>query len=388
MRCGILAHGFARVHCDGCGHDDVVAFSCKGRGFCPSCGSARMVDTAAWLVDAVIPAVPVRQWVLSLPYRLRALCAYDPAACALVRSVLVRAVAGFYERTARRTGVPHARGGALAFVQRFDSALRLNVHFHVLWLDGVYGWEPGRGPPVFHEHAGFCDGDVELLVQRLCVRVRRALRKLGKWVDAEDAADGGDEVGDELLPGLVAAAIEGRAALGECAGQRDGRVGQSYAGQQAPRQNGPLCAESGGFSLHAGAWVAARDRERLAKLCRYAGRPAVAESRLVELGGGRIGYALKKRWRDGTTAVVMTQEVLMECLCALVPRLERDVRDVGGCRHEDDAGAAAVASADLDDAVVAASVHLRRRLAERQRRQRLRVPHGGGRRSGARRRLP
>jgi hypothetical protein len=64
----LLAHGFARVHCDDCGHDDVVAFSCKGRGLCPSCGAARMVDTAAWLCDAVIPEVPVRQWVLSLPY--------------------------------------------------------------------------------------------------------------------------------------------------------------------------------------------------------------------------------------------------------------------------------------------------------------------------------
>jgi hypothetical protein len=47
-----------------------------------------------------------------------------------------------------------------------------------------------------------------------------------------------------------------------------------------------------------------------------------------------------------------------------------------------------VASAELDEVVVAAGVDLRRRLAERQRRQRLRVPHGGGRRSGARRRLP
>ena len=92
LRCGVLAHGFARVHCDDCGHDDVVAFSCKGRGFCPSCGAARMVDTAAWLCDAVIPEVPVRQWVLSLPYRVRTLCAYDADACALVRGVLVRAV--------------------------------------------------------------------------------------------------------------------------------------------------------------------------------------------------------------------------------------------------------------------------------------------------------
>jgi hypothetical protein len=58
--------------------------------------------------------------------------------------------------------------------------------------------------------------------------------------------------------------------------------------------------------------VSARDREKLEKLCRYAARPAVAESRLVEQADGRIGCALKKRWRDGTTAVVMTKEVLME----------------------------------------------------------------------------
>lgn len=67
-------------------------------------------------------------------------------------------------------------------------------------------------------------------------------------------------------------------------------------------------------------WVAARDREKLEKLCCYAARSAVAESRLVELADGRIGYALKRRWRDGTTAVVMTKGVLMERLCALVPK--------------------------------------------------------------------
>ena len=107
--------------------------------------------------------------------------------------------------------------------------------------------------------------------------------------------------------------------------------------------------------------------------------------------------------RRPARALVMTQEVLMERLCALVPRprmhlvtyhgvlapasglrsrvvprREGDVGVAGGCRHGDGDGVAAVASADLDEAVV----------AERQRRQRLRVPHGCGRRSGARRRLP
>jgi len=157
LRCGILAHGFARVHCDACKKDDVVAFSCKGRGFCPSCGTRRMVDTAAWLVDHVIPEVPVRQWVLSLPYRVRLLCAYDPDVCARVRRILVRAVSGYYESRARRASLPRPLAGAVAFSQRFDSALRVNLHFHVLWLDGVYAHEPGRGPAA-HRKFNQCPG--------------------------------------------------------------------------------------------------------------------------------------------------------------------------------------------------------------------------------------
>lgn len=58
MRCGILANGFARVWCEAPRQDDVIAFSCKGRGVCPSCGVRRMVATAAYLVDHVIPDAP------------------------------------------------------------------------------------------------------------------------------------------------------------------------------------------------------------------------------------------------------------------------------------------------------------------------------------------
>ena len=71
LRCGILAHGFARARCADCRHEFLVAFSCKGRGVCPSCNARRMVETAAHLTDNVLPALPVRQWVLSVPKRLR-----------------------------------------------------------------------------------------------------------------------------------------------------------------------------------------------------------------------------------------------------------------------------------------------------------------------------
>jgi ribosomal protein S27E len=56
---GILAHGFLRLHCADCAHEKLVAFSCKRRGFCPACGARRMAETAAHLVDHVIPWVPV-----------------------------------------------------------------------------------------------------------------------------------------------------------------------------------------------------------------------------------------------------------------------------------------------------------------------------------------
>src|SRR5262249_48549131 len=42
LRCGVLAHGFLRARCDGCGTDLLVAFSCKGRSVCPSCAARRM----------------------------------------------------------------------------------------------------------------------------------------------------------------------------------------------------------------------------------------------------------------------------------------------------------------------------------------------------------
>ena len=69
LSCGYLAGGFARFRCVGCQAERLVAFSCKGRGFCPSCGGRRMTERAAHLVDYVIPDVPVRQWVLTLPHR-------------------------------------------------------------------------------------------------------------------------------------------------------------------------------------------------------------------------------------------------------------------------------------------------------------------------------
>ncbi len=124
LECGLLQFGFLRVRCSRCGLDRLVAFSCKGRGFCPSCVGHRMADTAAHLVDRVLPQVPVRQWVLSLPWALRYRLAYDRALCSDVLGLFIRTVFSAQRRRARAELGPaaaRAQSGAVTFVQRFGA---------------------------------------------------------------------------------------------------------------------------------------------------------------------------------------------------------------------------------------------------------------------------
>lgn len=104
IACGDLAHGFGRVHCSCCAFDLLVAFSCKGRGFCQSCGGRRMAEFAAHLVDELIPDVPTRQCVLTMPIALRLHLAADPDLLRDVASAFIDAVLASYVRIARAAG--------------------------------------------------------------------------------------------------------------------------------------------------------------------------------------------------------------------------------------------------------------------------------------------
>jgi Transposase zinc-binding domain len=95
LECGFLAHGFLRLRCAACAHEKLVAFSCKRRGICPSCGARRMIETAGHLVDCVIPRVPVRQWVVSFPIPLRIVFAAHPELLSSVLAVIHRVIARF-----------------------------------------------------------------------------------------------------------------------------------------------------------------------------------------------------------------------------------------------------------------------------------------------------
>ena len=177
LKCGLLEHGFLRVKCDACQAEKLVAFSCKRRGFCPSCGARRMAETAALLVDDVLPQQPVRQWVLSLPFALRYLLATRPEVVTQVLGIVYRAISGHLIRKAGLTRAS-AVTGAVTLIQRFGSALNLNVHFHLLVLDGVYRRE-SEGRLVFVPVSSPSTEELKGLVQRIAARIGRSLERSG-----------------------------------------------------------------------------------------------------------------------------------------------------------------------------------------------------------------
>jgi len=257
----------------------------------------------------------VRQWVLSVPHRLRYRLAYDHRLCRTVLGVFVRALRSAYRRQARRSGFANGETGLVTSVQRFGGSLNLHVHFHTLVLDGVFVRD-ADGTLHFHPAPTPTDDDVRRVVRR----VRRRLAQLG--IGEVAGTDGDvDPLADEseALAGLSRGSVLGRAALGGRAGRGPLRIGADPDTPWVDRDV-PLHAHDSGFDLHATVHVAAGDRGRLAELCRYLCRPPFAQHRLRKLIDGRIAVALQRPWADGTTHLVFTPMEVLARLVPLVPR--------------------------------------------------------------------
>jgi len=318
LQCGRLECGFLRLRCDTCHAEHLLAFSCKRRGFCPSCGARRMADGAAWLVDQVLPERPVRQWVLSLPFPLRFLLATNPALIGRVLGIVYRVISGHLIRQAGYTR-QSARTGAVTLIQRFGSALNLNVHFHMLFLDGVYELAPDGTGLRFQWVREPSSAQLTQLAHTIARRVGRLLERegllercteqlrLGKVLDADDP-----------MPDLVGHSITYRIAVGPHRGRKVFTLQTlSDSGWEEGSADAP--GNVAGFSLHAGVAVKSNQREKLERLCRYICRPPVSEKRLFLTPRGDIGYSLKTPYRDGTTHVIFEPLDFIARLAALVP---------------------------------------------------------------------
>ena len=319
--CGVLGRGFIRLKCSDCEEEErVIAFSCKGRGFCPSCTGRRMADTAARLVDDVFPLnVSVRQWVVSLPLEIRYRLAYDGKLLSDVLAVFLRVVRGWYYKQAKAAGYKDVRSGSVCFCQRFGGAINANPHFHNLQIDGVYTYDEGDARPVFVPVPELKDEDVKTIVETTAHRVIRLLTRRG-ILDGDQL----DPLAEEspFLAGVTAASVQSMIATGERAGMRVRRVLSDPA--EAVR-TGPLCYASRGFSLHAATTVAADDRAALERLCKYVTRPPLAAGRLTKISDDLLSFRLKTPWSDGTTAILLSPIELLEKLSALVPAPRRNL---------------------------------------------------------------
>jgi hypothetical protein len=323
LSCGMLAHGFLRLHCGGCKQDQLLAFSCKQRRFCPSCGAKRMSETAAFLVDHVIPSVPVRQWVLSLPIALRVLLAAQPNLVTTVLQVVQRKIMRHLLQQANLNQT-QAQGGSVTLVQRFGSAANLNIHLHCLVLDGVYRTRP-NGELVFIQAPAPTEQALQLLLRAIIASVMKRLVRQGVLVQEQDQWYASDTVADDTetsaLRPLQQGSIVYRIAFGPRAGRKVLTLREAIPIDTATDyESKPLCANEQGFSLHAAVRCHANERLKLERLCRYITRPALANDRVKINAKGQVELKLKTPWRDGTTHHVMSPLEFMQRLAALVPR--------------------------------------------------------------------
>ncbi len=228
LECGILAHGFARARCDDCGEDFLVAYSCKGQGVCSSCNTKRMFETAAHLVEHMFPQVPVRQWVITLPKRLRYFLLHDAELTGSVLQIGLRVI----ERTLREhcpDAPSTARYGGITYIHRFGSMLNSHMHYHSCMIDGLFA-ETADGLQ-FYEATGLHSEVIQFAQEKIRKRVLRLFVRRG-LLCSDDA------------------------------------------------EQMQVWENSGGFSLNGQVRIEAKDRQGLERLFRYCARPIFAGERL------------------------------------------------------------------------------------------------------------
>jgi hypothetical protein len=293
-----------------------------------------MSETTIHLTENVLPHVPYRQWVVTFPHSLRFWLATSRELTGIVHDIVTRMITLYYQSKAEERDIENAVPGGVTFIQRFGSALNLNVHIHAVFIDGVYVMTDGR--PVFYHLPGPTDSEVGQVVEAIATSAIAALRKNGYLSEEGTPVDRPDAVDkvfaeSEQLTATAHASNQMRIAFGERAGKSVRRLGQQvhrvgngcgYEEEQAFIK-GPQCASTNGFNVHANRFIGQQERSKLKDLIDYAGRPAFSHERLSLRDPtrpvGDLVYSLKSPWSDGTTSIILSPAELIEKLVALVP---------------------------------------------------------------------
>ncbi len=248
LACGVLEHGFARIRCDDCAHEYLLAFSCKCRYFCPSCHAKRLAIWTQWLDATLLAPVPHRQVVLTIPKRLRAYCLYRRRLLGEIARVAARTV------TAAIRTLPGERDlavGIVACLQTHGSRANWHPHLHLLVTDG--GFRPDGMFVSWPVH------DTARLTEAFRRAVLRVFVRLTLF-DEDQAA-------------------------------------------------GMLTWPHSGFHVHTAVWVPEKDRAFATRLARYCARSPVALERLTcDRAAKAVSYRSDKS--EGPTAGTETVDPL------------------------------------------------------------------------------
>ena len=298
LGCGVLAHGFLRLRCDDCRKEQLLALSCKVRGLCPSCGAKSMTRQTAHIMEEVLPDVPVRQWVLSLPFELRPMVSLD-------RELQNKALQIFIEEVFRFYGADPPAGyqaGAISFTQRFGASLNLHVHFHVVAIDGLYVRPPFETELSFVPARTPSTHDVRDVAYRVHDRFIAHLVRTGRiagdhpvfddpptWPIVDGSGQSGWLLGDEVVPGV-------RAELRPGAGQ-----------------------EVRGFSVHAGVLIPEYAEVARERLIRYACRPPFAADQVRLLPSGQVAFTRRSPKPSGETHIFLEPIAFVRRLTSQIP---------------------------------------------------------------------
>jgi Putative transposase len=230
-----------------------------------------MSETAAYLVDHVIPSVPVRQWVLSLPIALRVLLAAQPNLVTTVLQVVQSKIMRHLLQQANLKST-EAQGGSVTLIQRFGSAANLNIHLHCLVLDGVYQIKP-NAELVFIQTPAPTDQALQLLLRSIITSLMKRLVRQGVLVQEQDQWYAADTIADDTetsaLRPLQQGSIVYRIAFGPRAGRKVLTLREAMPVEtDNDYERKPLCANEQGFSRHAAVRCHANERLKLERLCR------------------------------------------------------------------------------------------------------------------------
>ncbi len=178
----------------------------------------------------------------------------------------------------KRAGESHktACTGAVTLIQRFGSALNLNIHFHMLFLDGVYIKPSEQSDLSFKKAKVFSPIEIQTLTEKISKRVMSYLEKAGMIErDIENSYLSGDLLDDDSTLQLQGSSISYRIAVGPQQGQKVFML-QTVPASPQTENSKELVGKIEGFSLHAGVAARSNDRDKLERLCRYITRPAVS----------------------------------------------------------------------------------------------------------------